>query len=45
MIDFLYRLLRFSNDVNAVSRGKVPQRAGRVMAGRAAGRLFARLFR
>lgn len=45
MTDFLYSLLRWRNNVNAVARGKVPQRVGRVAAGKATGRLFSRLFR
>lgn len=45
MIDLLYRMLRWRNNANAVARGKVPQRVGRVAAGRAMGRLFARWFR
>lgn len=41
----LYRDLRASNDLNAVRRGKVPQRVGRRVVGRATGRLMGRLFR
>jgi hypothetical protein len=45
VIDLLYRLLRLRNDVNAVARGRVGSRVGRVAFGKAAGRLAARLFR
>lgn len=40
----LYRLLAFSNDVNAVRRGRVARRVGRRIYGRATGRLARRLF-
>ena len=39
-----YKLLAFSNDVNAVRRGKVGRRIARRAYGRATGRLARRLF-
>jgi hypothetical protein len=41
----LYALLRYSNDVRAVRRGRVPQRIARRIVGRATGRLMGRMFR
>jgi hypothetical protein len=41
----LYRLLAFSNDWNAVKRGRVGRRIGRRIYGRASGRLAGRIFR
>lgn len=41
----LYRLLRISNDINAVRRGRIGQRIGRRAAGRVSGRLIRRLFK
>ena len=40
-----YRVLRISNDVRAVRRGRVGRRLGRRVAGRITGRLFGRIFR
>lgn len=40
----IYRALKYSNDVNAVRRGKVGRRIARRIAGKATGRLFAKLF-
>lgn len=47
MRDFLYRVLRLSNDVRAVRRGPkaVGRRIGRRLYGRATGRLAGRIFR
>jgi hypothetical protein len=42
---FLYWLARFLGDVNAVQRGKIPQRLVRRIAGKFTGRLLGRLFR
>lgn len=44
LIDSLYAVLRLRNDVNAVRRGKVPQRIGRRLYGKVPGRLARRLF-
>jgi hypothetical protein len=41
----LYRLLRLSNDVNAVRRGRLGWRIVRRAYGKATGRLARRLFR
>jgi hypothetical protein len=41
----LYRLARLLGDVNAVEKGKVPQRVERRMVGRFMGRILSRLFR
>ena len=42
---FIYAVLRVSNDVNAVQKGKVGRRIGRRLYGKATGRLAGRLFR
>lgn len=44
MKSFIYRLLRISNDLNAVRRGKVGRRVARRIYGKATGRLARRLF-
>jgi hypothetical protein len=41
----LYALLRWSNDVNAVQKGKVGRRIGRRIVGRETGRWMRSLFR
>ncbi len=41
---FLYSFLKYSNDVNAVKKGKVGRRVGRRIAGKAAGRGMRKLF-
>lgn len=41
----IYRLLRLSNDINAVRRGRITQRVGRRAYGKATGRLARKLFR
>jgi hypothetical protein len=41
----LYRLARLLGDVNAVEKGKAPQRVERRIVGRAVGRILGRLFR
>lgn len=41
----IYRLLRLSNDINAVRRGRIGRRIGRRVYGRATGRLMRRLFK
>jgi hypothetical protein len=41
----LYRLARLLGDVNAVEKGKVPQRVERRIVGRAFGRILGRLSR
>jgi len=42
---FLYSLLRTSNDLRAVQRGRVGRRIARRIYGKATGRLAGRLFR
>jgi hypothetical protein len=41
----LYRLARLLGDVNAVKKGKAPQRIERRIAGRFTGRILGKLFR
>ena len=41
----LYKAARLLGDVNAVEKGKVPQRVKRRIVGRAFGRILGRLFR
>lgn len=41
----LYRLARLLGDVNAVERGKAPQRVERRIVGRFMGRILGKLFR
>jgi len=41
----IYQLLKLSNDVNAVRRGKVGRRIARRAYGKATGRLAGKLFR
>jgi hypothetical protein len=45
MKSLLYKLLRLSNDLNAVRRGRVGRRIARRAYGKAAGRLARKLFR
>jgi hypothetical protein len=40
----MYRLLKYSNDVNAVRKNRVPRRIGRRIYGKATGRLARKLF-
>lgn len=40
-----YKVLRISNDVRAVRRGRVPRRLARRAYGRVTGRLAGKLFR
>jgi hypothetical protein len=41
----LYRLARLLGDVNAVEKGKVPQRVERRVVGNVFGRILGKLFR
>jgi len=41
----IYRLLRISNDINAVKKGKVGKRIGRRASGKVTGKLIRKLFR
>ena len=41
----LYRLARLLGDVNAVEKGKVPQRVERRIVGRMTARILGKLFR
>jgi hypothetical protein len=41
----LYKLLRLSNDLNAVRRGRIGRRIARRAYGKATGRLARKLFR
>lgn len=45
MKSLIYKLLRISNDVNAVKKGKVGKRIGRRITGRAAGKGISKLFK
>ncbi|SET83746.1 hypothetical protein SAMN05216389_13611 [Oceanobacillus limi] len=42
---FLYKALKYSNDVNAVKKGKVGKRVGRRVAGKATGKAMKKLFK
>jgi hypothetical protein len=42
---FLYRLARLLGDVNAIEKGKAPQRVERRIAGKMTGRILRKLFR
>ncbi|SET84393.1 hypothetical protein SAMN05216389_1389 [Oceanobacillus limi] len=42
---FLYKMLKYSNDVNAVKKGKVGKRVGRRVAGKATGKAMKKLFK
>lgn len=44
MKNLLYKLLRISNDVRAVQKGKVGRRIGRRMWGKATGKAAGKLF-
>lgn len=41
----IYKLLRISNDINAIKQGKVGQRIGRRIAGKVTGKGIGRLFK
>ena len=41
----LYTLAKLLGDVNAVQKGKVPQRVARRVAGKLTGRMLGRLFK
>jgi hypothetical protein len=41
----IYALLRLSNDLNAIKRGKVGRRVGRRIVGKLTGRAMGRVFR
>ncbi|WP_205439445.1 hypothetical protein [Halobacillus ihumii] len=41
----IYDALKFSNDVNAVQKGKVGKRVGRRIAGKAAGKAINKIFK
>jgi len=41
----LYKILRISNDINAVKKGKVGKRIGRRASGKVTGKLIRKLFR
>lgn len=45
MRKLLYALLRISNDINAINKGKVGKRIGRRAAGKVSGRTIRRLFK
>lgn len=40
----LYKALKYSNDINAVRKNRVPRRIGRRLYGKASGRLARRIF-
>lgn len=41
----IYKLLRISNDINAIRRGKISRRIGRRVTGKITGRGINRLFK
>lgn len=41
----LYRMLKYSNDAKAASKGRIGQRVGRRAYGKAAGKMARKLFR
>lgn len=41
----IYRILRVSNDINAIRRGRFGRRVGRRVAGRMSGKLIRRIFK
>lgn len=43
-IKWIYRGLKYRNDLNAIRRGKVGRRVGRRIYGKATGRLARKLF-
>jgi len=45
MISLLYKLLRFSRDVNAILVGRPIRRIFRRSAGKGVGRIFGKIFR
>ena len=45
MKKLLYKALKVSNDVNAISKGKVGKRIGRRVYGKATGKLARKLFK
>jgi len=45
MKNLLYKILKYSNDYNAIKKGKVGRRVGRRIAGKASGRLFGKIFK
>lgn len=44
-MSFLYKLLRTSNDIKAVSKGKIGRRIARRAYGKATGKVARRLFK
>ena len=45
MRKLLYSLLKYSNDVSAIKRGKVGKRIGRRATGKVAGKTIRRIFK
>lgn len=41
----IYKMLRISNDINAIKKGKIEKRIGRRIFGKITGRLMGKLFR
>jgi len=41
----IYKILRISNDINAVKKGKISKRIGRRVAGKSSGKLIRKLFK
>lgn len=41
----LYKILRISNDISAIRRGRIKQRIGRRVAGKVAGKAIRKLFK
>ena len=44
MKSFIYKLLRISNDINAIKKGKVSKRIGRRIAGKQANKTLNKFF-
>lgn len=44
MKHWIYKLLKWSNDYNAIKRGKIKRRVGRRVYGKVAGRAARKLF-
>ncbi|MFD2658639.1 hypothetical protein [Gracilibacillus thailandensis] len=41
----IYKILKYSNDVDAVRKGKVGKRVGRRVAGKATGKMLKNIFK
>lgn len=43
--DWIYKFLKFSNDVNAVKKGKVGKRIGRRLGGKVSSNMMGKFFK